>query len=146
MLSRILRAIAAPRPAPLPEPDAKLALGALMVRVAKSDRHYNLAEIKRIDRLLAQFYGLGPIEAARMRALCERLAKDAPDTARFGQVIREAVPREARMSALEALWEVVLSDGQSAPEELAVLDSARMAMGLSETDSATARVAVLDRN
>lgn len=139
MLTRILHAFGAPKPAPLPEPDEKLALGALMVRAAKSDRHYDVAEIKRIDRLLARLYGLGPIEAAKMRALCERLEHDAPDTARFGHLIRETVRLEARVAALEALWEVVFSDGDSTPEEVAVLEAAREAMGLSETDSAAAR-------
>lgn len=139
MLSRILHAFSAPRPIPLPEPDEKLALGALMVRVAKSDRHYDLAEIKRIDRLLTRLFGLGPIEAAKMRALCERLEHEAPDTAEFGHVIRETVRLEARLAALEALWEVVLVDGESAPEELAVLGAAREAMGLSEADSMAAQ-------
>jgi uncharacterized tellurite resistance protein B-like protein len=46
---------------------------------------------------------------------------------------------EARLAALEALWEVVLADGESAPEELAVLDAARAAMGLSEADSMAAQ-------
>jgi hypothetical protein len=48
MLSRILTALSAPKAPPLPEPDERLALGALMVRIAKSDRDYALAEIKRI--------------------------------------------------------------------------------------------------
>ncbi|WP_093039007.1 TerB family tellurite resistance protein [Roseovarius azorensis] len=139
MLSRILHAFSAPKPIPLPEPDEKLALGALMVRVAKSDRHYELLEIQRIDRLLTRLYGLGPIEAARMRALCERLERAAPDTARFGHVIRETVSLEARLGALEALWEVVLSDGDSQPEELQAIDTAREALGLSHADSDAAR-------
>ncbi len=139
MLSRILNALSASRPVPLPEPDEKLALGALMVRIAKSDRHYELLEIQRIDLLLTRIYGLGPIEAAKMRALCEKLEHAAPDTARFGQVIREAVSLEARLGALEALWEVVLSDGDTQPEELQALDRARETMGLSHADSAAAR-------
>lgn len=139
MLERILHAFSVPKPSPLPEPDAKLALGALMVRVARADRHYELLEIQRIDRLLARLYRLGPIEAAKMRALCERLEHAAPDTAHFGHVIRETVSHEARVSAIEALWEVVLSDGESQPEELQVLDAAREAMGLSQTDSDAAR-------
>lgn len=139
MLSRILTALSAPKAPPLPEPDERLALGALMVRIAKSDRDYALAEIKRIDRLLARLYGLGPIEAARMRALCERLEHDAPDTAHFGHVTRETVCAETRLAALAALWEVVLADGENAPEELDVLGAAREAMGLSEADSAAAR-------
>ncbi|MGX0878506.1 putative tellurite resistance protein B-like protein [Roseovarius sp. MBR-154] len=139
MLSRILHAFSAPKPAPLPEPDEKLALGALMVRIAKSDRHYDLTEIKRIDRLLTRLYGLGPIEAAKMRAICERLEHAAPETDRFGHLIRETVSLEARVAALETLWEVVLADGESEPRELQVLDAAREAMGLSPADSDTAR-------
>lgn len=139
MWSRILTALAAPKPAPLPEPDERLALGALMVRIAKSDREYALAEIKRIDRLLAALNGIGPIEAARMRADCERLERAAPGTDRFGHMIRDRVRIDARRAALEALWEVVLSDGTCAAEEIAVLDAAREAMGLSESDSDAAR-------
>src|SRR6056297_926764 len=139
MLARILHAFSAPKPAPLPEPDEKLALGALMVRIAKSDRHYDLTEIKRIDRLLTRLYGLGPIEAAKMRATCEKLEHAAPETDQFGHLIRETVSLEARVSALEVLWEVVLADGESEPRELQVLDAAREAMGLSHADSDTAR-------
>ncbi|WP_294607614.1 TerB family tellurite resistance protein [Roseovarius sp.] len=139
MINRILHAFSAPKPAPLPEPDEKLALGALMVRVAKSDHNYEVAEIKRIDRLLARLYGLKPIEAAKMRATCEKLEHAAPDTSRFAHLIRETVSIDARVNALEALWEVVLSDGASHPEELQVLDAAREAMGLSHADNETAR-------
>ncbi|MDZ7709660.1 MAG: TerB family tellurite resistance protein [Roseovarius sp.] len=139
MWPRILSALSAPQPAPLPEPDERLALGALMVRIAKSDRDYALAEIKRIDRLLAALNGIGPIEAARMRATCEQLERAAPGTDRFGHMIRDCVRIDARLAALEALWEVVLSDGTCAAEEIAVLDAAREAMGLSESDSAAAR-------
>lgn len=139
MWPRILTALSAPRPAPLPEPDERLALGALMVRVAKSDHDYALAEIQRIDRLLAALNGIGPVAAARMRADCERLERAAPDTELFGHMIRDRVRIDARLAALEALWEVVLSDGDCAAEEIAVLDAAREAMGLSESDSAAAR-------
>jgi len=139
MWSRILHALSAPKPLPLPEPDARLALGALMVRIAKSDSDYALAEIQRIDQLLAALNGIGPVEAARMRATCERLERAAPDTDRFGHMIRDRVSIEARLGALEALWEVVLSDGDCAPGEVAVLDAARQAMGLDEADSRTAR-------
>ena len=139
LLNRLLHAFDAPAPRPLPEPDEKLALGALMVRVAMSDRHYELAEISRIDRLLARLYGLKPIAAARMRATCERLARQAPETERFAHLIRETVSFEARVQALGALWEVVLADGSIDAAEERVIEEAREALGLSEADSARAR-------
>lgn len=139
VLSRLKRAFSTPGPAPLPEPDEKLALGALMVRVAMSDRTYQLSEISRIDRLLARFYGLKPVEAARMRATCEKLERQAPVTGDFAHLIRETVSFEARSEALEALWEIVLADGVARIEELRVLEQARDALGLSEADSDRAR-------
>ncbi|WP_101065415.1 tellurite resistance TerB family protein [Roseovarius salinarum] len=139
MLTRILDALKRPSPAPLPEPDERLALGALMVRVAKSDSDYQLAEISRIDRLLSRLYALGPVEAAKMRATCEKLDRAAPDTAHFAHLIRESVSFEARVDALEALWEVTLADGVRDEAELSVMHAAQEALGLSETDSAAAR-------
>lgn len=139
MLTRILHAFSAPKPEPLPEPDEKLALGALMVRVAKSDNQYQVEEISRIDRLLSRLFGLKPIEAAKMRAICEKLEHDAPETEHFANVIRETVSFAARIDALEAMWEVLLADGVRRDEEVEVIEATRIAMGLSVADSATAR-------
>jgi len=139
MLTRILKTFSAPLPAPLPEPDEKLALGALMVRVAKSDHDYQVEEISRIDRLLARHFGLKQIEAAKMRATCEKLEHNAPGTGRFAEVIRETVSHQARIEALEAMWEVLLVDGVGHDAEYAVIEEARIAMGLSDADNAAAR-------
>ena len=139
MLTRILQAFSTPEPEPLPKPDAKLALGALMVRVAKSDMDYQVSEISRIDLLLARLNRLKPIEAAKMRAVCEKLDKEAPETQEFGRRIRETVSVEDRVDALEALWEVVLADGVRRDTELAVVDEVREALGLSAADSDAAR-------
>ena len=141
LFTRLRHAFTARPPAPLPEPDEKLALAALMVRVAMSDRDYELAEIRRIDRLLARLYGLGPVEAAKMRATAEKLERQAPETDGFAHLIRETVRVDSRIDALEALWEVVLADGHVAAAELRVIDAAREALGLSEADSARARQA-----
>lgn len=139
LLGRLKRAITAPKSEPLPEPDEKLALGALMVRVAMSDHSYKFSEISRIDRLLTRFYGLNPVDAAKMRATCEKLEKQAPDTDQFAHLIRESVSFEARVDALEALWEVVLADGVQHEEEVSVIDHVREAIGLSQDDSDRAR-------
>lgn len=138
-LHRLLHAFDAPEPAPLPEPDEKLALGTLLVRVAKSDLTYVFAEISQIDRLLTRLFGLGPIEAAKMRATCERLDKAAPATDKFAQIIRETVSLEARLDALEALWEVVLADGAVLSQEIEVISEVQRALGLSEEDSVAAK-------
>lgn len=141
IVQRILSAFSAPRPKPLPEPDARLALGALMVRIAKSDETYRVEEIQRIDRILAHANGIGPIDAAKMRATCERLESHAPETDDFAALIRDTVPHDGRVETLRALWQVLLADGLERPEELTVLDATRAALGLSHEDSAAARAA-----
>ncbi len=139
MLKRILKSFSTPSTAPLPEPDEKLALGTLMVRVARSDQSYLFEEISRIDRLLARRFGLNAVEAAKTRAICEKLERQAPETEQFAKVIREKTSYEARFDALEALWEVLLADGVRRDEEVAVISAARSAMGLSQADSDKAR-------
>lgn len=138
-LHRLRHAFDAPAPPPLPDLDEKLALGALLVRTAKSDRTYAFAEISKIDKLLSRLFDLKPIEAAKMRATCEKLDRAAPDTAHFAHLIRETVSFDARADALEALWEVVLSDGEVQPPEEALCEEIREALGLSHEDAATAR-------
>lgn len=140
MLSRILNLFKGHPSDPLPEPDARLALGALMVRVAKSDGEYELREISRIDALLARMNGLGPVDAAKMRATCEKIEAEAPSTRKFALLIRETVSFEARIEAHEALWQVMLADGMPTPEEMAIVVMVREALGLSKADCEGAKL------
>ena len=144
VLSQILNAFRATQPEPLPAPDAKLALGALMVQIAMSDKDYQLAEISRIDRVLAQFFDLGPIEAAKMRATCEKLYAAAPETETFAELLRSELPHDARCRALPALWQIVLADGEIQDSEVQIVEDARLALGLSQDDMTAARISATD--
>ncbi|MCB1342410.1 MAG: TerB family tellurite resistance protein [Pseudooceanicola sp.] len=132
-------------PAPLPDPDAELALGALMVRIARSDRAYQFEEISLIDRILARIYGHNAIEAAKVRATCEKLHAAAPESDTFARLIRETTGEAERLAALEALWEVVLADGREDLAETKIVDEARRIIGLSQADSEAARARVAAR-
>lgn len=145
MLKQFLKAMRPEKPGPLPDPDAELALGALLVRVATSDREYQVAEISLIDRILASLYGHNAVEAAKIRATCEKLHAAAPDTDTFAKLIRETTGLEERISALDALWEVVLADGIENEEEFKIVEEARAAMGLSVIDSQKSRERALGK-
>lgn len=138
MLKKFFQAFRPETPPVLPDPDAELALGALLVRVAKSDREYQVEEISLIDRILARLYQHNAIEAAKVRATCEKLHAAAPETDTFGKLIRETTGLEERLAALDALWEVVLADGMEHEGELRIVEDARKAMGLSFADSEAA--------
>ena len=139
MLKKFFQAFRPEKAPQLPDPDAELALGALLVRVAQSDRDYQLEEIRLIDRILARLYQHNAIEAAKVRATCEKLHAAAPDTDTFGKLIRETTGLEERLAALDALWEVVLADGEECEGELRIVEDSRKAMGLSYADSQKAR-------
>lgn len=138
MFDRLLSRFRSGEPTPLPQPDADLALGALLVRVAMSDHTYRVEEIRRIDRLLGRLFRLNPVQAAKMRATCEKLERQAPGTGQFAGLIRDNVDHSHRLDALQALFEVMLADGQRAAEEVTLIHALTEALGLSPEDEATA--------
>ena len=114
MFGEFIRRLTEPDPVPLPDGDARLALTALLVRAARADNDYAPEERKRIDRITENRYDLNPEQAKELRADAEILEAEAPDTVRFTRAVKDAVPYEHRLGVVEALWEVVLTDGAGA--------------------------------
>ncbi|MCK0167789.1 TerB family tellurite resistance protein [Jannaschia sp. S6380] len=139
MFADLLRRLTADEPERLPEPDAQLALAALMVRVARSDGDYAPAEVDRIDRILIARHSLTPDAARALRAQAEELEAEAPDTVRFTRAIKDAVPLEDRIAVIEALWSVVLADGIRDDEEDGLLRLLANLLGVNDRDSNLAR-------
>jgi uncharacterized tellurite resistance protein B-like protein len=146
MFADLLRRLSAPEPEPLPDPDARRALTALLVRLARSDGDYADSEIARIDRIAMARYGMSPFEAAALRREAEQLESEAPDTVRFTRAIKDAVPYEDREAVLEALWDVVLADGTRDHEEDGLLRLVANLLGVADRDSARARQRVEARS
>jgi len=134
-LSRLIQ----PQPEPLRQADARLALAALLVRVARSDGDYAQTEIDRIDRILVRRYGMSPFEAIALRRDAEVLEQQAPDTVRFTRAIKDAVVYEEREAVIEALWDVVLADGLRDQDENSLLRLVANLLGINDRDSNLAR-------
>lgn len=139
MFADFLRRLTDPAPKRLPDPDARLALAALLVRIARSDGDYAEDEIDRIDRILAARHGLSPFEVAHLRVQAEGLEAEAPDTVRFTRALKHAVAYEDRAGLIETLWEVVLADGVRDSEEDALLRLVAPMLGVNDRDSNLAR-------
>jgi uncharacterized tellurite resistance protein B-like protein len=135
----LLRRLLAPEPARLPEPDARLSLAALLVRIARTDGLYAAEEVERIDRVLALRHGLDPFAAARLRTEAEEIESAAPDTVRFTRALKEATAVEDRAELLTALWSVALADGQREAHEDRLMRLVANLLGLTDVDSALAR-------
>jgi len=141
----LLRTLLAPSPPRLAEPDARLALAALLVRVARSDGDYASAEIAHIDRILMQRHGLTTTDAATLRAQAEAVETEAPDTVRFTRALKAAIPLEDRTDLIEALWAVALADGNRDADEDRLLRLVSSLLGLTDVESAQARQRVQNR-
>lgn len=130
---------------PLPLEDARIALGALMVRVARTDNSYTSAEKSRIDRVLIETYGISAPEAEALRADAETAEENAADTVRFTKLIKDAVPYDHRKDVVEALWRVAATDGINS-EEHGLLRLVSNLVGVSDVDSALARQRAVKRD
>lgn len=115
----------------LPAVDAQHALGALLVRAAKVDRAYLFEEVEEIDHVLAHMYDLNPVQAAKLRASCEKLEQAMPDTDTLARVLHDAIPLAEREAAVRSLWSVVLADGNEQPEEGDLLHQIEKTLGVS---------------
>lgn len=142
MFGDFFKRLTAPDPAPLPDGDARLALGALLVRLARSDGSYDAEEVAQIDAVLVARFGLSDSEAAELRATCEAVEAEAPDTVRFTRAIKDAVAYEDREAVIEALWSVVLADGVRDHHEDAMLRMVAPMLGVTDQDSHKARLRV----
>lgn len=135
MINRILEFLTGPpAPRPLPAADADHLLGALLVRIAVADHAIQVEELRAMDRLLARHAGLNAVEAARMRADCERLAAVLPPTAELGPLLVSTIPPGQRFALRAALVEVAEADGAIDGDEAAMLDQVA---SLLEADTAT---------
>jgi uncharacterized tellurite resistance protein B-like protein len=139
MFGDFLKRLTAPDPKPLNDDDARLALTALLVRIARADGDYAPEEKERIDRITGARFALSPFEASALRSAAATLESAAPDTVRFTRAIKDAVSFDDRIAVVEALWQVVLADGQRDAEEDALVRLAANLLGINDRDSALAR-------
>ncbi len=147
MINRLLSALGNPSRNPAePAFDGKLALAALLVRIARADNDYAADEIAAIDAVLSHRYGLSDAGAAEVRQRAEALEAAAPDTVRFTRALKDAVPYEDRTSVIESLWRVVLADGRRDDEEDGLMRLVASLLGINDRDSALARRRVQREN
>ncbi len=114
----------------LPEADASHTMGALMVRAAKSDASYLFEEIAMIDLILAKRHNLNPVDAAKLRAECEMLEREMPETSQIATILEHAISTAEKEATLTALWQVVFSDGVKRDEEDRLLHQIEAVLGV----------------
>lgn len=139
MFADFLKRLTQPEPDPLDNGDARLALTALLVRVARSDGDYAQSERHQIESVATTRYALDKAGVIALMKDAEELEQQAPDTVRFTRAIKDAVPYEERLGVIEALWSIALADGVREQEEDALLRLIANLLGVNDVDSAQAR-------
>jgi len=145
MFADLFKRLTAPEPDRLSDADARVALGALLVRIARADGAYEAAEIEQIDAVLKERYDLDDNATQTLRSQCETAETEAPDTVRFTRAIKDAVAYEDREAVIESLWSVVLADGVRDQSEDALLRMVAPMLGVTDQDSHKARMRVTSR-
>lgn len=103
--------LASPFAAPFDPGDAPLALGALLLRAARTDHAGLFPDPDTFETVLAQCYDLTAREASEMREACERVEAVAPDCASFAEILQRAVGLSDRQRFALSLHQVLLALG-----------------------------------
>ena len=80
--------------------DARLAITALMIRVARSDDDYSKAELNNIISLISARFKLSDDEANELIKEAELVEEQAPDTVRFTKSIKSAIDFDDRIAII----------------------------------------------
>lgn len=140
MFADLLRRLTAPEPQQVNDVDARLALGALLVRIARADGDYAQVEKDSIRDILAARYP--DADVISLMTECEAFEAEAPDTVRFTRAIKDAVAYEDRLAVVEAMWEVVLADGVRETHENQLMRLVPPLIGVEDQDSHSARLRI----
>ena len=137
MFERLIQRLrGAPHETELPPEDARHAMGALLVQVARADNAYLFEEIEQIDRILAAREKCSALEAVKMRARCEKLAEALPGTAQLTAIITRDAPLDEREAMFRAMWQVLLADGVRDRREEDYASEAGALLGLAPEQAA----------
>ena len=119
----------------------QLAVSALLVEAACADENYEEREKAIIDKTLGAKFSLSPTEAAALRVKGETAQSNALDIQRFTRIAKEMTEGE-KISFIEELWEIVLSDGERDPFEDTLIRRICGLIYVDDRDSGAARARV----
>lgn len=140
MFRKIASLFGAGAPAsPAAPADDRLSVAALLVEAARADDDFDDAERAMIDRILAEDYGLGAEDAAKLRLEGEAAQANAADTVRFTRAVKAARDADGQFELMIRLWEVVFADGVRDASEDAVARKLVGLLAVNDRQSADAR-------
>ena len=137
MFGDLLNRLLAPQQEVVADEDARLALGALLVRLARADGDYAQVEKDQIAAVLRVRYNIS--DASQLLSECEVLEAEAPDTVRFTRAIKDGVAYDDRIGVIEDMWSIVMADGVRDDLENQLMRLVPSMIGVTDQESHAAR-------
>jgi len=146
MFDKLLALLRQP-PSPTPDtvgtpfPRRQLAVVALLVELAQSDRSLEPEELATIERIVRERFGLDAATAKRLIAAARRELDAALEDWVFATAVRGGFDVKERVEIVELLWEVVYADGGLQRLEASLMRrlSTQLEIGEAEREAARAQ-------
>lgn len=125
--------------------DLPLAVGALLIELARMDDKVDAGERRIIEQLLARVFSL---DAGRVRSLVEQADRQMQHSAQyfpFTQQICRQASADMRVQIIEMLWTVAYSDGALDPDEDALIRQVAGLIQVSDRERGSARKRALEK-
>lgn len=135
---KALRRMFAPKTPALKAMDPQVAAAALMVEAALIDGVYVNIESDMIAEILLEAFGFDADKADAVLAEGEALAEEAVDSYQFTRHVKKLAMAE-RVSIIEGLYRVALSDGEKSPIEEAYIRQVASLLYVDDVSRAGAR-------
>ncbi len=126
--------LTAPRAAPFDPGDAPLALGALLLRAARTDHAPLLALPGLLSAVLARRYDLTAREASEMLEACARVEAAAPASADFAAVLHAVICHADRRAMAVSLSDTLVSAGLCTPDDPRAMALSEAVLGVLPTE------------
>ena len=98
-------------PAENTQHDARVAVCALLLEMAKIDETFTTAEMSQIISILKEKYGLSTEDADALISVAEQELEGSIDYWQFARLINENYSTEEKADIIEMLWQIVFVDG-----------------------------------
>lgn len=150
MLARFLSLLMNPPPVTAdtvgaPFERRQLAVAALLLELAQSDRSVAPKELETIERLVRERFGLAPATAAQLINTARTVFDASLEDWVFAAAVREGFSAEERVNIVGMLWEVVYADGRLARLEDTLVERLSAELGISEPEREAARAQAFAR-
>jgi uncharacterized tellurite resistance protein B-like protein len=150
MFDRILSLLKDPPPATAdtvgaPFERRQLAVAALLLEIAQSDRSVAPEELETIGRIVRERFGIDPSTAKRLIETARTQLDASLEDWIFASAVREGFSAEERAAILSMLWEVVYVDGHLTYLEETLMRRLSEELGIGEPEGEAARAQAFAR-